>query len=254
MMLKLEDIIHLFHHADNETLSVLDQINLEISEGSLLVILGPSGCGKSTLLRIIAGLLKPSSGKVCLNGEMILEPTNEIGMVFQNFTLFPWLTVYENISFGLHINNIKLEKHNHTIDKYISLLGLNGFEKSYPKQLSEGMKQRVAIARSLAVQPKILLMDEPFSSLDVKTKWEMQSLVLQVRDATGMTIVFVTHNVEEGLFLGDEIVILSARPAKIIQDFKVSFEYPRPETLKNEANFMELESRLTKVLREGALT
>jgi NitT/TauT family transport system ATP-binding protein len=253
MKLQLKNITHMFRRSDGSFLDVIDNVSMDVREGELLVILGPSGCGKTTLLRITAGLQTATSGTVLLDGTNIHGPTKYIGMIFQNFTLFPWLTVYQNIAFGLELNGVEILKLKEIVQRYISLVGLVGFENSFPKQLSEGMKQRVAIARSLAVKPKVLLMDEPFASLDVKTKWEMQEMVLDIRRATNMTIIFVTHNVEEGLFLGDRVFILSARPAKIIKTYKVSFNSNRPESLKNSEEFIKVESNLTKILREGAL-
>src|SRR3989338_4403027 len=177
----LMDIRHSFTKSDGAKLPVLSGINLSIEEGELVVMLGPSGSGKSTVLRIAAGLLRPEHGVASLDGARIDAPTRNIGMVFQDFSLFPWLTVYENIAFGLRLRGDSAARIDDAVERHVALVGLGGFQRSYPRELSEGMKQRVAIARALAVRPSVLLMDEPFASLDVKTSWEMQDLVLKVR-------------------------------------------------------------------------
>lgn len=250
MKFTLMDIRHSFTKSDGAKLPVISGINLSIEEGELVVMLGPSGSGKSTVLRIAAGLLRPEHGTAWLDGTHIDAPTRNVGMVFQDFSLFPWLTVYENIAFGLRVKGDSANLIDDAVESYVSLVGLSGFQQSYPRELSAGMKQRVAIARALAVKPSLLLMDEPFASLDVKTSWEMQDLVLEVRRATNMTILFVTHNVEEGVFLGDRLLLLSPRPAEIRQEIRTPFQSERPESIKNSDEFLVLEARITKLLRQ----
>jgi NitT/TauT family transport system ATP-binding protein len=179
------------------------------------VIVGPSGCGKSTLLHITSGLTSPTSGRVLLGGEPILEPGPDKAIVFQNFSLFPWKTVYENIDFGLRINGVPTEKRQSLIKDYIQLIGLNGFEKHFPRQLSGGMQQRVAIARSFVLQPRVLLMDEPFAALDAQNRQLMQEELVRIWQTQNPTVLFITHSVEEAVFLADRIIVMTRRPGRI---------------------------------------
>jgi NitT/TauT family transport system ATP-binding protein len=249
--LQVENLKKTYVQIDGSEIPVLQGLNISVRQGELFVLLGPSGCGKTTLLRILAGLEKANEGSVQIDGTTVKGPTKNCGMVFQKFTLFPWLTVSKNIAFGLHLNHINSSKCNNITEEYINLVDLNGFQNAYPNELSEGMKQRVAIARALAVQPQVLLMDEPFANLDVKTKWEMQDFVLDIRQKTGMTILFVTHNVEEGVFLGDEIAVLSPRPAHIVKKYNIPFGKNRDEGLKASTEFVQIESEMNRILREN---
>jgi len=198
----------------------LDNIHLHIEQGELVVLLGPSGCGKSTLLRIIAGLEPPDEGHVIINDSVVTHPTNDIGVVFQSYTSFPWLSVWDNIGFGLM--NEAPDVKNGKIREYLELVGLRGFENAYPKELSGGMKQRVAIARTLAVDPKVLLMDEPFGSLDAQSREGLQTVLKTIHRETGKTIVFVTHDIDEAIMIGSRILLLSHRPCKIVKEIEVS--------------------------------
>jgi NitT/TauT family transport system ATP-binding protein len=211
---------------------VLDRIQHRIENGRFVSIIGPSGCGKTTLLRIIAGLEKASEGEVLLDGNELIQGTEEVGLVFQEYALFPWRTTFQNIEMGLEIKGVDKEKRRSTAMEYIRTFDLNGFENRYPKELSGGMKQRVAIARTLIMNPRVVLMDEPFGSLDSQTRNAMQEFLLRIWQKRTDTIIFVTHNVDEAVFLSDEIVILSKRPAKIIKILKV--EYPRPRDRTSE--------------------
>ena len=193
----------------------LDPFSFHAQPNEFVVIVGPSGCGKSTLLHITSGLTRPTSGRVLLGGEPILEPGPDKAIVFQNFSLFPWKTVYENIDFGLRINGVPTEKRQALIKDYIQLIGLNGFEKHFPRQLSGGMQQRVAIARSFVLQPRVLLMDEPFAALDAQNRQLMQEELVRIWQTQKPTVLFITHSVEEAVFLADRIIVMTRRPGRI---------------------------------------
>ncbi len=209
---------------------VLAGIDMIINEGRFTCIVGPTGCGKTTLLRIMAGLEKPSAGGVELEGEEIIKPDARIGLVFQEFALFPWRNVLNNVTFGLELGGMQKKERLETARYYLSMMGLSRFENHYPKELSGGMKQRVAIVRTLVTEPKVLLMDEPFGSLDAQTRNGMQELLLELCEETGVTVIFVTHNVDEAVFLGREVISLTARPASIKKKFELPLEYPRDRT------------------------
>ncbi len=193
----------------------LKNVSFEVREGESCSIIGPSGCGKSTLLLIMAGLLKPTEGNVKINGKIVEKPMKDVSLILQDYGLFPWKTVYDNIALGLRIRGVDKGKEKRTVNELIDKLGLKGFERHYPKQLSGGMKQRVAIARALAINPKILLMDEPFSSLDALTRENLQNFLLKLWNERRMTIVLVTHSIEEAVFLGRKIVVLTPRPGRV---------------------------------------
>ncbi len=213
-----------------KSVHVLEKVRHRIENGRFVSIIGPSGCGKTTLLRIIAGLEKASAGKVLLGGKELIQGSEEIGMVFQEYALFPWRTTLQNIEMGLEIKGIVKEKRRSTAMEYIKTFDLSGFENHYPRELSGGMKQRVAIARTLIMNPRVVLMDEPFGSLDSQTRNAMQEFLLRIWQKRTDTILFVTHNVDEAVFLSDEIVILSRRPARIVKILKVEFPRPRDRT------------------------
>lgn len=220
----------------NETLSVLRDVDLHIAEGDMVSIVGGSGCGKSTLLRIIAGLDAATTGSVTLNGKAINGPNPDIGMIFQEPRLFDWATVAENIAFGLPENTSKSDK-KELAQKYINLTGLTGFEKALPKQLSGGMKQRVNIARSLIGHPKILLLDEPFGALDAFTKITMQQEILQIWQDNRVTMLLVTHDIEEAVFLGHEVVVMSPKPGVVKNKYKIDLPIPRDRTTSSFAYY-----------------
>lgn len=246
-MLKISNITKAYNNNGQLTEAVKD-ISLEIEDRRFIAFVGPSGCGKTTLLKIIAGLLEPSTGEIILDGKKILEPSRERGMIFQNFSLFPWLTVSENISFGLNLQNLTEQKKNEIVEHYLSITGLADFANAYPKNLSGGMQQRLAIARTLANNPKVLLMDESFGSLDSQTRSRMQEFLTKLWESDKKTILFVTHDVEEAIFLADEVYLLSQRPAQIKQIFKVPFDRPRLHELKYLQEFFELEKEIAKQL------
>jgi NitT/TauT family transport system ATP-binding protein len=211
-MLKIQNISKEYRK-NNKTVKVLNHINCEFEKNKIHVIQGPSGCGKTTLLNIITGLIKPTRGSVLFEDKALTAPNPKIGIVFQDLRLFPWLKVKDNIAFGLKIRkskNIELK-----VNKYLKLVGLSKYKEYYPAELSGGMKQRLAIARSLILKPELLLMDEPFGDLDLKTRKQMQKLVLRIQKRFKTTIIFITHDIDEAIFLGDRIYILSGIPGKI---------------------------------------
>jgi ABC-type nitrate/sulfonate/bicarbonate transport system ATPase subunit len=246
--------------ADGKKVDALQNINFEIEDaysregrdiGEFRVLLGPSGCGKSTLLRLIAGLDRPDSGDVLVNDEPVHGPGKDRGMVFQKYTSFPWLTVADNITYGLKINSVPDEKRRETVAQLIKEIGLSGFENAYPETLSGGMQQRVAIARTLALRPAVILMDEPFGALDAQTRSEMQQLLLKVWDETASTILFVTHDVEEAIYLADRIFVMSAHPGTIVEDVQVPFDRPRNLDLKQRNEFHDLQNYVLGRLRRA---
>jgi len=205
----------------------LESVSFMVGNGEFACLVGPSGCGKTTLLRIIAGLEQPTGGAVLLDGQLVVAPGPDRGMVFQEFALLPWRTVAENVELGLEIQGVDYETSRKVVDHYVGLVGLRGFENKYPRELSGGMKQRAAIARSLANDPRVLLMDEPFGSLDAQTRNIMQEELLEIWSKTRKTIVFVTHSVDEAVYLADRIVLLTARPALVREIFEVRLPRPR---------------------------
>jgi len=209
---------------------VLEKIDIDIMDGEFVCVVGPSGCGKTTLLRIIAGLEEPSEGNILLEGREINGPSPDRGMIFQEYSLFPWKTVRKNVSFGLEIDNMPREEINRTVEKYIKMVGLSGFEEHYPNEISGGMKQRVAIARALVKDPFVFLMDEPFGSLDAQTRNMLQDELLSIWEKTQKTIVFVTHSVDEALYIGDRVAVMSANPGRITKIIDVNVERPRERT------------------------
>jgi len=227
--------------------------SLAIADNDFITVLGPSGCGKSTLLRIVAGLDAPTTGRVLLDGAPVVGPGADRGMVFQSYTLFPWLTVRQNICFGLRERGMAQPRQDEIAAHYIDKVGLGGFEHHYPKMLSGGMQQRTAIARALANAPKILLLDEPFGALDNQTRGLMQELLLSIWEAERKTVLFVTHDIEEAIFMANRVVVMTARPGRIKADVPVALPHPRHYTLKTTSEFSALKARLTEDIRVEAL-
>ncbi len=258
--ISLRNVSRTFLGPQGEKIQALRDVDFEVEDayspegrdiGEFRVLLGPSGCGKSTILRLIAGLDRPTTGEVLLNGKRIKGPGRDRGMVFQKYTSFPWLTVEDNIAYGLKINGVPPGERKKIVGHLIEATGLSGFEKAYPDTLSGGMQQRVAIARTLAVRPEVILMDEPFGALDAQTRGDMQSLLLRIWDETAATVLFVTHDVEEAVFLADRIFILSARPGTIVEDIPVAFGRPRDPEVKQKKEFHELQQYLLACLRRA---
>ncbi|MBZ9701319.1 MULTISPECIES: ABC transporter ATP-binding protein [unclassified Mesorhizobium] len=228
-------------------------VDLAVAANDFITILGPSGCGKSTLLRIVAGLEAPSEGRVLLDGKAVTRPGPDRGMVFQSYTLFPWLTVAENIAFGLRERGMAERERGEIVASYIDLVGLKGFENHWPKQLSGGMQQRTAIARALANDPAILLLDEPFGALDNQTRGLMQELLLGIWERRKKTVLFVTHDIEEAIFMASRVVVMTARPGRIKSDVAIDLPHPRHYTLKTSPEFSVLKARLTEDIRVEAM-
>ena len=237
----------------NETIEALRPIALAVERNDFITILGPSGCGKSTLLRIVAGLDTPSAGRVLLDGHPIEGPGPDRGMVFQSYTLFPWLNVRQNICFGLRQKGMPAAQQREISERFIAEIGLRGFEDHFPKQLSGGMQQRVAIARALANDPKILLLDEPFGALDNQTRVLMQELLLGIWEQDRKTILFVTHDVDEAIFMANRVVVFTARPGRIKTELAIDLPHPRHYTVKTTPRFAEYKATLTEAIREEAM-
>ncbi len=231
----------------------LEPTSLAVAENDFLVILGPSGCGKSTLLRVVAGLDRPTTGRVLLDGREVRGPGADRGMVFQSYTLFPWLTVAENIGFGLRERGVSPAERHQTVDAYVGKVGLRGFERHLPKQLSGGMQQRTAIARALANDPEILLLDEPFGALDNQTRSLMQELLLGIWERERKTVLFVTHDIEEAVFLASRVVVMTARPGRIKTELAVELPRPRDYRMKAGPAFSALRAQLTEEIRAEAV-
>ena len=223
-LLRLINIRKTFNSVKDQKVEAVDEISLEVWEGEFLCILGRSGCGKTTLLRMIAGLEPPTGGEIFLENQLIRGTDPNVGLIFQEFVLLPWRTVLGNIEFGLEVMGVDQAQRRRKAMEYIKIIELEGFEHQYPKELSGGMKQRVAIARAIICNPKILLMDEPFAALDAQTRFNMQKFLLSLWEKTGKTIFFVTHNVDEAVFLGQRLILLSSRPGKIISETRVGLE------------------------------
>ncbi|MFG1417794.1 ABC transporter ATP-binding protein [Xanthobacter sp. V0B-10] len=234
------------HHAVMET-------SLDIKPGEFVCILGPSGCGKSTLLSSIAGYVRPSTGEVIVDDEPVRGPGPERGMVFQQYSLFPWKTIRENIVFGPKVAGRPAQELKTIGDTFLEMVGLARFANAYPAELSGGMQQRVGIARALANSPSVLLMDEPFGALDAQTRLMMQESLLEIWSAFGITVVFVTHDVDEAIFLADRIVIMSASPGSVIADLKVSLPRPRSQEMATTDAFMELKRACHERIRAESL-
>jgi len=233
--------------------TALQPTDLTIGANEFVTILGPSGCGKSTLLRMIAGLDRPTSGTISLDKRQVTGPGADRGMVFQSYTLFPWLTIAQNIAFGLNEKGLPAAQQREIVASYVDKVGLKGFENHYPKQLSGGMQQRTAIARALANDPDVLLLDEPFGALDNQTRALMQELLLGIWEREKKTVLFVTHDIEEAIFIASRCLVMSARPGRIKADVPINLPHPRHYTLKTSPEFSSLKARLTEDIRAEAV-
>ncbi len=252
-ILKVRGVSRTFTSENGATTVALQATDLDVAENDFITILGPSGCGKSTLLRIVAGLDIQTTGEVLLDGKPIAGPGADRGMVFQSYTLFPWLTILENVCFGLREKGLSLAQQHEIAQGFIAKVGLVGFEKHFPKQLSGGMQQRTALARALANDPRILLMDEPFGALDHQTRELMQELLLGIWERAQKTVLFVTHDIDEAAFMGSRVVVMSARPGRIKLDRAVAFPHPRAYSIKTTTEFAALKSELTESVRVEVL-
>ncbi|MDO9516952.1 MAG: ABC transporter ATP-binding protein [Methanosarcinaceae archaeon] len=245
--LTVTNVSRTFGKKGSASTKALDNVSLEIKNEEFVCFIGPSGCGKTTLLRIIAGLDLPTSGEILLDGIQITVPDPKRGMVFQEYSLFPWRTVIDNVAFGPQMQGIKKKESLKIAEKYLELVGLEQFKNSFPYELSGGMRQRVAIARALATEPQVLLMDEPFGALDAQTRNTLQYELLEIWGKKNVTIMFVTHSMDEAVFLADRIVVMSARPGKIRDIINVDLPRPRDRTAP-ESN--ELRNHVLKLLAE----
>jgi len=232
----------------NKQLLVLDNINIHLNANEFVCLVGASGCGKSTLLKIIAGLEQPSSGQILLEDQAVLGPGADRGMIFQNYTLFPWRSVANNIKFGLELKGISKNEQQQRVAYYLEVVGLTKFADAYPKQLSGGMKQRVAIARALANEPEVLLMDEPFGALDAQTKEQMQKFMQELWQQTQITILMVTHDVEEAIFLSQRIYVMGSHPGCIKAEIPIDLPRDRALDLKLEPEFIAIKRQVVQTL------
>jgi len=250
--LSISDVSVTFRAKRGSEVLAIDRLSLDVADREFVSIVGPSGCGKSTLLRLAAGLVRPSSGEIRLDGRVVAEPGADRGMVFQSYTLFPWLSVQGNVEFGPRLRGVPEARCREVAARFIQMVGLTGFERAYPKELSGGMMQRVAIARALANDPEVLLMDEPFGALDAQTRVFMQELLLDIWQRTPKTILFVTHDIDEALLLGDRVYVMTARPGRLREE--VVLDLPRPRTLEIESSeaFLEAKRRVLAIVREEA--
>jgi len=246
----LRGITQTFQRKDNHRLTAIQDLSLTVRDKEFLCIVGPSGCGKTTLLRIIAGLDRATSGEVLLDGKRILGTHPDIGMVFQEYSLFPWRTILDNVTFGLEMRKMDADGRREIGLEYLRLVGLEEFAGSYPFELSGGMRQRVAIARALATEPEVLLMDEPFGALDAQTRNRMQEELLAIWEEEKKTIIFVTHSVDEAVYLGDRIVVMTARPGRIRECVDVPLPRPRERT---GPEFGALRRRVLRLIKEEGM-
>jgi len=251
--LRIDNVILRFTPRMGHPVTALDRISLEVDENEFSVIVGPSGCGKSSLLRLVAGLIQPTAGAIYLDGKLVTKPGKDRGMVFQSYTLFPWLTVQDNLEFGLKIAGMAAEERAAVARRFIAEVGLEGFERAYPKQLSGGMMQRVALARALANDPDILLMDEPFGALDSQTRSLMQELLLKIWEHSHKTVLFITHDIDEAIRLGDRVYVMTARPGRIKEEVAIDISRPRSVDVLTADEFIAIKRRIMTLIREEAV-
>ena len=245
--IKINNVNKLFTNQKKENVTALHNVNIDIPANSFISLIGPSGCGKSTLLRLIAGLLEPSSGELSLDGRVIKTPGYERGFMFQEHNLFPWLNIYDNVAFGLKARGIFNERKS-DVDEYIELVGLKGFEKYYPHQLSGGMCQRASLARALVGYPSVLLLDEPLGALDAFTRMNIQDEILRIKKEKNMTMIMVTHDVDEAIYLSDKIVVMTPRPGRVTSI--VDVDLPRPRD-RSDYDFLKYHAEILKLLKFG---
>ena len=238
------NVCKIYNAGKKNAFKAIDNVNVEVCENEFVCMVGPSGCGKSTLLRMFAGLDFPTSGEITIDGEKIIGPGANRGMVFQTYTLFPWMTVEDNIKFGPKLKKMTKQEQQEITDKYLTAIGLEKFRNSRPKELSGGMKQRVAIARAYAAEPEVLLMDEPFGALDAQTRTQLQTELLETWQREKKTCFFITHDVEEAIILAQTVIIMSARPGRIRDIVKIDIPYPRTQETKMTKEFMELKNEI----------
>jgi NitT/TauT family transport system ATP-binding protein len=249
--LVIRNLTRSFARDDGSTLTAIEEIDLTISQAEFVCVLGPSGCGKTTLLRMVAGLDFATSGDILLDGEPIRGPNPKVGIVFQEYSLFPWRNVIDNVAFGLEMQGVGREERYHRADQYLQLVGLSQFSRSYPSELSGGMRQRVAVARALALDPLVLLMDEPFGALDAQTRNLLQKELLEIWDKTKKTIMFVTHSVDEAVFLADRLIVLTPRPGRVCEVMHIDLNRPRDRT---SVEFAQLRRKVLDLIAQPKCT
>ncbi|RVD74607.1 MULTISPECIES: ABC transporter ATP-binding protein [Pseudomonas] len=248
--LQVDKVSLRYKKPDGGTFTALEEVSFEVPDQQFAVLVGPSGCGKSSLLYLTAGLAEPTSGEIYVGGQQVQGPGADRGMVFQSYTLFPWLTVRQNVEFGLKRRGMPAARRKEIVDYYVNEVGLGGFADSYAKQLSGGMMQRVAIARALANDPQILLMDEPFGALDSQTRLQMQQLLLRVWGNSKKTVLFVTHDIDEAILLGDRVYVMGAKPGRIKQILDVPIERPRSLDMVMERSFIDMKREIFGLLHD----
>ena len=252
-MLAVEGVTVDFPLKGKPPVTALDRVSLAVEDGQFSVIVGPSGCGKSTLLRLVAGLQEETAGRITLDGAPIRGPSADRGMVFQSYTLFPWLTVRRNVEFGLSLKGVARVERERVSARLMDQVGLAGFEDAYPEQLSGGMRQRTALARALANDPEILLMDEPFGALDSQTRRLMQELLLDIWDRNHKTVLFITHDIDEAIFLGDIVHVMTARPGRIKQSLSIGIPRPRDVGTLTSTTFNGYKREILALMRDEAV-
>ncbi|CAI8992228.1 Uncharacterized ABC transporter ATP-binding protein MJ0412 [Pseudomonas sp. IT-P253] len=248
--LQVDKVSLRYQKPDGGMFTALEQVSFEVPDQQFAVLVGPSGCGKSSLLYLTAGLNEPTEGEIYVGGQQVQGPGADRGMVFQSYTLFPWLTVRQNVEFGLKRRGMASAERKEIVDYYVNEVGLTGFADNYAKQLSGGMMQRVAIARALANDPQILLMDEPFGALDSQTRLQMQQLLLRVWGNSKKTVLFVTHDIDEAILLGDRVYVMGARPGRIKQILDVPIERPRTLDMVMERSFIDMKRKIFGLLHD----
>lgn len=241
-----------FQSRTGTSLLALDRISLDIEEGEFVSIVGPSGCGKTTFLSVVDGLIKATDGEILVDGAPVTRPGPDRAVVFQDASLLPWRTVLENVIYGLECIGVRKREARERARHFIDMVGLAGFEKAYPHELSGGMQQRVNLARALVMDPKILLMDEPFAALDAQTREAMQEELLRIWKKAAKTVLFITHQIDEAVFLSDRVIVFSARPGRLRADIKVELERPRSLRIKRDPRFHALEDRIWSLIQSGA--
>jgi NitT/TauT family transport system ATP-binding protein len=251
--LRIDNVALRFTSRNGAPVTALENISLDVEDNEFSVIVGPSGCGKTSLLRLVAGLIEPSEGNILLDNTQIGGPGKERGMVFQSYTLFPWLTVQANVEFGLRIGGMPALRRHEIARRFITEVGLEGFERLYPRQLSGGMMQRVALARALANDPAILLMDEPFGALDSQTRSLMQELLLDIWQQSHKTVLFITHDIDESILLGDRVYVMTARPGRIKEMVLIDIPRPRTVDILTSDAFIAIKRRIMHSIHEEAM-
>jgi NitT/TauT family transport system ATP-binding protein len=248
----VESVSKTYCSVRNETTVALKDVDLAIAKGEFVTIVGPSGCGKSTLLYMISGLVSPSGGRILVDDQPVTGPNPRCGIVFQEFRIFPWRTVRQNVTFGLELrNHLSGKERQETARRYLRLVGLQGFENHLPKELSGGMKQRVAIAQTLACEPEVILMDEPFGSLDSLTRENLQDEVLRIWRESGKTILFVTHNIEEAAYLGQRVLVMSPRPGTVVREFAVPLPEMRIPEMRTSSVVTEIRQQIWPIIQQS---